>query len=399
MKGLGRNERLAKWSSRFLITSTLTIFSQGLFAQQLEGSIEVMPDSLSIKVGQMVMIGLGEFQLPEEADAILPEIKAGKVGGVVIYEKNIDPITPFSSLEAIMRRVQSASPIPVFTSIDEEGGRVTRLKSKYGFPTTKQAGELGQIDNLDSTYLYASQTASLLDSLGINLNYAPDIDIDVNPNNPVIGKLGRTYGANPAKVAAHGMAVVDAHRDNNVGTVLKHFPGHGSSSTDSHLDMTDVTDSWMFYELSPYKTMLDSGRVDGIMTAHIINQHLDSAKLPATLSKPIITGILREFMGFEGVVFSDDMQMHAISKHFGLKNAIKMAIDAGVDVLMFANNVPKTDKRTADEIHGMIIQLVRDGEITEDRVEASYQRIMQMKTNLGIVTEKKGAAESNPPEH
>lgn len=395
MKGLERNGPKAKWSSKFLIFSTLIIFSQGLFARQLEGSIEVMPDSLSIKVGQMVMIGLGEFRLPEEADAILPEIKAGKVGGVVIYEKNIDPITPFSSLQAIMRRTQSASPIPLFTSIDEEGGRVTRLKSKYGFPATKQAGELGQIDDLDSTYYYAAQTASLLDSLGINLNYAPDIDVDVNPNNPVISKLGRTYGPDPAKVAAHGMAVVDAHRVSNVGTVLKHFPGHGSSSTDSHLDMTDVTDSWMFYELAPYKMMLDSGRVDGIMTAHIINQHLDSAMLPATLSKPIITGILRDFMGFEGVVFSDDMQMHAISKQYGLKNAIKMAIDAGVDVLMFANNVPKTDKRSVDEIHGMIMQLVREGEVTEERVEASYQRVMKMKTDLGVVTEKKGAAESN----
>ncbi len=347
----------------------------------------------------MVMIGLGEFNLPEEADAILPEIKAGKVGGVVIYEKNIDPVTPFSSLRAIMRRVQTFSPIPLFTSIDEEGGRVTRLKSKYGFPTTMQAGQLGAINNLDSTYFYAYQTAELLDSLGINLNYAPDIDVDVNPDNPVIGRLGRTYSADPGEVAAHGMTVVDAHRANDVGTVLKHFPGHGSSSTDSHLDMTDVTDSWMFYELLPYKMMLDSGRVDGIMTAHIINQHLDSAKLPATLSKPIITGILRDFMGFEGVVFSDDMQMHAISKHFGLKNAIKMAIDAGVDVLMFANNVPKTDKRTADEIHSMIMQLVRDGDVTQERVDISYQRIMKMKEDLAIIEQKKGAAESNPPEH
>jgi beta-N-acetylhexosaminidase len=195
------------------------------------------------------------------------------------------------------------------------------------------------------------------------------------------------------------MAVVDAHRDSNVGTVLKHFPGHGSSSTDSHLDMTDVTDSWMFYELAPYKTMLDSGRVDGIMTAHIINEHLDSDKLPATLSKPIITGIIREFMGFKGVVFSDDMQMHAISKQYGLKNAIQMSIDAGVDVLMFANNVPQTDKRSADEIHSMIMQLVRDGEITEERVDASYERVMKMKANLGIIVQKKGAADSNPPEH
>lgn len=393
MRGLAQNGPKAKWSSKFLIFSALFLLSHGLFSQP-EATMAITPDSLSIKVGQMVMIGLGEFRLPENAGAILKEIKAGKVGGVVIYEKNIDPITPFSSLQAIMHRVQSVAPIPLFTSIDEEGGRVTRLKSKYGFPASKQAGQLGQLDQLDSTYHYAAQTARLLDSLGINLNYAPDIDVDVNPDNPVIGKLGRTYGSDPVKVAAHGMAVVDAHRAHSVGTVLKHFPGHGSSSTDSHLDMTDVTDSWMFYELAPYKTMLDSGRVDGIMTAHIINRHLDPDKLPATLSRPIITGILRDFMGYDGVVFSDDMQMHAISKHFGLKNAIKMAIDAGVDVLMFANNVPDTDKRSADEIHGMIMQLVRDGEVTEERVEASYQRVMQMKANLKIISEEP-AAESN----
>ena len=399
MRRLGQSAQKAKWSLRWLISSFLWLISSGLHGQDLEGQISVSPDSLSIKVGQMVMIGLGEFNLPEQADAVLSEIEAGKVGGVVVYEKNIDPLTPFSSLKATLSRVQSASPIPLFTSIDEEGGRVTRLKSKYGFPATKQAGELGAMKNLDSTYYYALQTASLLDSLGINLNYAPDIDVDVNPENPVIGKLGRTYSADPNEVAAHGIAVVDAHRANNVGTVLKHFPGHGSSSTDSHLDMTDVTDSWMFYELSPYRKMLDSGRVDGIMTAHIINQHLDSAKLPATLSKSIITGILRDFMGYDGVVFSDDMQMHAISQHFGLKNAIKMAIDAGVDVLMFANNVPKTDKRSADEIHSMIMQLVRDGDIAEERINMSYERILKMKSDLQILTEKKGVAESNPPEH
>jgi beta-N-acetylhexosaminidase len=244
------------------------------------------------------------------------------------------------------------------------------------------------MNNTDSTYYYAELTANTLSKLGININYAPDIDVNINPASPAIGKLGRSYSSDPAIVASNAAAVVKAHRAYNVGTVLKHFPGHGSSSTDTHKDLTDVTNTWRFTELLPYKTLLDSGLVDAVMTAHIINEHLDSSKTPATLSKTIMTDILRGFLGFNGVVFSDDMQMHAISKQYGTAQAIKMTINAGVDVIMFAHNVPQADKKPAEDIHSMVVQMVLNGDISEERINESYNRIMTFKRKLGLFNAK-----------
>jgi beta-N-acetylhexosaminidase len=345
-------------------------------------------DSIAIKVGQMIMVGIGDFNSPNIENKIYDAAKAGIIGGVIVYEKNINAADPINSLTKIISRLQQSSTIPLFVSIDEEGGHVNRLKSKYGFPQTKKAEQLGKMNNTDSTYYYAELTANTLSKLGINLNYAPDIDVNINPASPAIGKLGRSYSSDPAIVASNAAAVVKAHRAYNVGTVLKHFPGHGSSSTDTHKDLTDVTNTWRFTELLPYKTLLDSGLVDAVMTAHIINEHLDSSKTPATLSKTIMTDILRGFLGFNGVVFSDDMQMHAISKQYGTAQAIKMTINAGVDVIMFAHNVPQADKKPAEDIHSMVVQMVLNGDISEERINESYNRIMTFKRKLGLFNAK-----------
>jgi beta-N-acetylhexosaminidase len=345
-------------------------------------------DSIAIKVGQMIMVGIGDFNSPNIENKIYDAAKAGIIGGVIVYEKNINAADPINSLTKIISRLQQSSTIPLFVSIDEEGGHVSRLKSKYGFPQTKKAEQLGKMNNTDSTYYYAELTANTLSKLGINLNYAPDIDVNINPASPAIGKLGRSYSSDPAIVASNAAAVVKAHRAYNVGTVLKHFPGHGSSSTDTHKDLTDVTNTWRFTELLPYKTLLDSGLVDAVMTAHIINEHLDSSKTPATLSKTIMTDILRGFLGFNGVVFSDDMQMHAISKQYGTAQAIKMTINAGVDVIMFAHNVPQADKKPAEDIHSMVVQMVLNGDISEERINESYNRIMTFKRKLGLFNAK-----------
>lgn len=341
-------------------------------------------DSIAIKVSQMIMVGIGDFNSPNVENKIYDAAKAGIIGGVIVYEKNINASDPINSLSKIITRLQDASIIPLFVSIDEEGGVVNRLKSKYGFPQTRKAEQLGKMNNTDSTFHYATLTASTLSKLGINLNYAPDVDVNINPASPAIGKLGRSYSSDPAIVASNAAQVVKAHRAYNVGTVLKHFPGHGSSSTDTHKDLTDVTNTWRFTELLPYKMLLDSGLVDAVMTAHIINEHLDSDKTPATLSKMIMTDILRGFLGFDGVIFSDDMQMHAISKHYGTGQAIKMAINAGVDVVMFAHNVPQADKKPAEDIHNLIVQMVLNGDISEERINESYQRIMTFKKDIGI---------------
>ena len=339
-------------------------------------------DSLSLMVGQMLIVGVGDFSYIRKDEQIIKDVEQGLVGGIIIYEKNINKKNPEKQLRRTISTITSKAQIPLFVSIDEEGGKVNRLKPKYGFPKTVEAGYLGELDNLDSTYYYASSTARLLDTLGINVNYAPDVDVAINPKNPVIAGIGRSFSADPNKVTAHAKAVIQAHRQNNVLTVLKHFPGHGSSHADTHKGIADVSNYWQFSELVPYRQLLDSGYVDAIMTAHIVNKHLDPDGLPGTLSPFMLSEVLRGFLKYDGVVFSDDMQMHAISKHYGFEESIKLAIEAGVDVLMFAHNVPGNEARSSAEIHQIIMNFVNSGQISEDRIRRSYDRIMKLKTKL-----------------
>ncbi len=341
-------------------------------------------DSLDIHIGQMIMIGIGERKTYDDNDSFLRHLENGYVGGIIFYEKNIDRKDPKGSMRELVLGYQKKSMIPLFVSIDEEGGRVNRLKQKYGFLETRSAAKLAKAENLDTTKYYTLNAVNNMFQTGINLNYAPDVDLATNPNNPVIAKVERSFGRDPNEVAKQAQAVVETHHLMGVGTVLKHFPGHGSSKSDTHFGVADVTDYWLFEELKPYKALLDSGMVDGIMTAHIVNANLDDRKLPATLSDKIITGILREFLKFDGVVFSDDMQMHAISKQYGFENAVKMAILAGVDVLMFANNVPGYENVTVKDLHSYIKQMVQSGQISKERIKESYDRVIKMKEKLGI---------------
>ncbi|WP_422361206.1 glycoside hydrolase family 3 protein [Reichenbachiella sp.] len=366
--------------NRFFLFAFLALSITNIQAQQVTNTEDSV--SLDVMIGQLILTGIGDFSyLPDDAE-IINEVKAGKVGGVILFEKNINAERPKVQLRRTIDSLKAAASIPLFISIDEEGGRVNRLKPKYGFPVTKQAGELGSINNLDTTAFYANNTASTLKEYGINVNYAPDVDVAINPDNPVIAKLGRSYSDDPKTVALHAQKVIEVHRDNNVLTVLKHFPGHGSSRNDSHLGVADVSATWQFAELMPYKYLLDSGSVDAIMTAHIVNEHLDPEKLPATLSPYMINNILRGVLNYQGVVFTDDMQMHAISKNYGFEESIKMAINAGVDVMLFCNNVPGNERRTPSQIHAIISNYVDQGEISEGRIRESYNRIMYLKSKL-----------------
>lgn len=343
-------------------------------------------DSLDIKIGQMVMIGIGSIDEYDSTDRLVKYIEDGYVGGIVLYEKNILRKNPKPALKNLVCNYQTKPNIPLFISIDEEGGRVNRLKTKYGFLPTISAAKMARLNNTDSVSHYISNIVSNMYEVGINLNYAPDVDLAVNPYNPVIAKVERSYGLDPAEVSKYAMEIVKQHRLMGIGTVLKHFPGHGSSKSDTHLGIADVTNYWRFEELRPYKMMLDSGMVDAVMTAHIVNANLDHRKYPSTLSDKVVTGILRDFLNYEGVVFSDDMQMMAISDHYGFENAVKLAILAGVDVLMFANNVPGSENVTVKDLHGMIRKLVDSGEISESSINESYNRILKMKSDLGLLS-------------
>lgn len=335
--------------------------------------------SLDEKIGQMIMIGINDRKKISSTDTLLIEIKSGKVGGIIFFEKNISSTASSETLKKLISDLQASASTPLFMSIDEEGGKVHRLKEKYGFVPMPSAGYLGNLNNLDSTTYYTTNLAKELKELGINLNYAPCLDLATNPNNPIIAKVGRSYSADPAIVAQQATASILAHHEQGVKTIVKHFPGHGSSSSDSHLGIVDVTNQWNVIELMPYNTLIKSGNIDAVMTAHIINEHLDASKLPGTLSKVIVTDILRNMLDFKGVVFSDDMQMYAISKNYGQENAIKLSILAGVDVLVFGNNVTATDRIKASEIHAIIKKLVLSGEIPESRINEAYERILTLK--------------------
>jgi beta-N-acetylhexosaminidase len=335
--------------------------------------------TLDEKIGQMILVGINGRTSLTADDSLRKEIAEGKMGGIILFEKNITPENSKENMRKLIADMQLEAPMHLFMSIDEEGGKVHRLKEKYGFVKMPSAAYLGETKNTDSTFYYTKGLAVLLADLGFDINFAPDVDVALNPNNPVIAKVGRSYSAVPKEVSAHSIANIKAHHLFGVKTVLKHFPGHGSSMTDSHLGITDVTKQWNASELIPYKEIIKSGNCDAIMTAHIVNCKLDTSCLPATLSKVIVTGLLRNELKFQGVVFSDDMQMYAISKNYGLENAIRMSILAGVDVLVFGNNVNASDRIKASTIHAIISKMVASGEISESRIDESFRRIMELK--------------------
>lgn len=339
-------------------------------------------DSLDIKIGQMLMMGLDDFTKLDKSQPMFRSIENGMLGNVILFEKHINRRGSAKNLTKITSYIQQIAPTPVLISIDEEGGRVNRLKPKYGFPITISAQCLGDLDDADSTGFYTARSAKTMSQLGINMNIAPNVDVNINPENPVIGLKERSYSEDYRKVTMHADAMVDAQSKEGVINVLKHFPGHGSSASDTHLGIADVSTSWMWEELFPYRSLIDSGKIQAIMTAHIVNERLDESRTPATLSKKIMTGLLRDFMGFKGVIISDDMQMHAISKYYGFEEAIVLSINAGVDILAFANNTDLTEKITLDYIHGIVKKNVLLGNIPAARVEESYQRIMHLKKQL-----------------
>lgn len=341
-------------------------------------------DSLDIKIGQMILIG---FPKAEVDPIVLNEIKQGKVGTIILFEKNI-PKSPasFAALKKIIWTYQNAAPVPLFVAIDQEGGKVNRLKDKYGFPRSITAQEMGR--SLDSVKFYAESIASNLAGLGININFAPCVDLGINKNNTVIYAVGRSFSANPDSVALYAEEYIKPHRKFGVITVLKHFPGHGSSLADTHVGVADVTKTWSEQELIPYQRLLDKEMVDGIMSAHIVNAELDQRKLPGTLSSRMIDSLLRKTMKYDGVVFSDDMQMHAITKQYGMEEAIKLAIQAGVDILCFSNNIMGSEVRTVDKVHEIIRKLVENGTISKERINESFERIIKLKGRLSSSPEE-----------
>jgi beta-N-acetylhexosaminidase len=336
----------------------------------------------------MMMLGFRGTRITD-SDSIWADIVDRHLGGVVLFDYDVPSRTPVrnvsspAQLKSLTATLQNAAGGDLLIAIDQEGGRVNRLKERLGFPATVSAKRLGSIDNQDTTRAYASRTAGVLRELGINMNFAPVVDLDLNPDNPVIGGIERSFGSTSEIVTRHARLFVEAHRGMGVATVLKHFPGHGSSAGDTHLGVTDVTDTWRQTELEPYRELISEGLCRVVMTAHVVHRGLDAGGLPGTLSRAVVTDVLRDSLGFDGVIVSDDLQMGAVREYYGLEETIRLALDAGVDILTFANNSvyePDIGARAMD----VILNLVDDGQVTRARLEESYMRILELKNELGL---------------
>jgi beta-N-acetylhexosaminidase len=342
--------------------------------------------SLDKQIGQMLLVGFRGTTLIDD-NHIIRDLEEYNIGGVILYEKDGPTqsrprnIESPNQLKELVSALKTHSTEKLFVAIDQEGGAVNRLKTSYGFPRTVTAQYLGALNNEDSTRYYASSIASTLDDMGINLNFAPVVDLNVNPQSPAIGALGRSFSANADTVVFHAGIFIEEHNKLGILNSCKHFPGHGSATADSHLGLTDITNTWSDIELEPYRNLISSGKCKIIMSAHVFNQKLDP-NYPATLSKSILTGILREQLKFKGVIISDAMEMGAITENYGAKEAIEKAINAGCDLLLFSNNVTSYNSEVVPQTITTIQNLVNEGKITKGRIAESYLRIMALKRHL-----------------
>ena len=341
--------------------------------------------SLEQKIGQMLMVGFhGTTATPETK--ICKDIHTYNVGAVILFDYNPvnknEPknIATKKQLKKLTKQLQACSADgKLLIAVDQEGGKVQRLKSKYGFygkfPKASDVIKMDQ-SQIKSTYEKMSQE---LQSVGINYDLAPVVDLDINQHNHVIHGLGRSFGKDPKIVAKYASTFIDAMHTHGVLTSLKHFPGHGSSEGDTHKGFVDVTNLWQESEVAPYHLL--KNKADTVMVAHVFNKKLDK-KYPASLSYKTITKMLRGKLDYHGVVITDDLQMGAISKKYGLKNTLKLAINAGDDILLIGNQLdPKQVKSTKKLVH-TIVSLVKSGEVKAESIDKAYARIQTLKEKL-----------------
>jgi len=344
--------------------------------------------ALDRMIGEMIILGFKGTEV-DNTFKIVKDINKYYIGGVILFDYDVpsksfprnivDPKQTKKLIEDLKKITRS----DLFIAVDAEGGYVNRLKAEYGFMQIESAQTMGESDP-QNTFLKASPLGMELDYLGFNLNFAPVVDVNINKDNPVIGHLERSFSDDPVKVYEHAGYFIDAMHQYNIITAIKHFPGHGSSTEDSHLGLVDITDTYNEeVELFPFKKLIEGGKTDIIMTAHIMNTNIDPDN-PATLSSIFLKDILRGRLNYEGVIVSDDMQMGAIATYFGFEEAIVRAINAGCDLLIFSNNGREYDDDIAGKAVEVIKKAVGEGKITEEEIISSHNRIKELKEKYGI---------------
>ena len=323
------------------------------------------------KIGQLFMVGFTGTTVTPELTSFIKEYKPG---GVILFSRNLESIEQIVELTNELQRASSTSPLLI--SIDQEGGRVSRLPK--GFTIFPSCELIGRCNSSELAYAAAATIATELKAVGINMNMAPVLDVNSNPDNPVIGD--RAFSSVPEEVGEMALVTVAGLQDNKVVACGKHFPGHGDTNADSHKELPVVEASrerLEAMEFPPFRRAVAAG-VATMMTAHVLYKGLDD-QLPATLSPGIITNLLREEMRYDGVVLTDDLEMHAIVDHYGVGDAAVRAVLAGCDVLLICK---ERDREIA--AFEAVEKAVASGIIDGERLNQSVARIQRVKKRFLI---------------
>lgn len=348
--------------------------------------------TLRNKIGQMLVIGFNGCDI-QDTSPVAQWLSNDGLGGVLLFDKDVATgfhgknLQSQSQIKRLIHQLNHYSSkssakidgLPLLIALDYEGGVVDRLTQIEGCRITMKATEQAKLSEvaLDEEF---SQMASTLKDLGFNLNFAPVVDLQLNDQHGIIGKLGRSFSTNPELVSYIARQFVDVFSRYGIASCYKHFPGHGSAIGDTHEGFVDVTDTFQRSELIPYHSLVQNrDKPTMVMTAHVVNRHLDSKGLPATLSYDILTGLLRDTIGFDGVIISDDLHMQAIAHHYSLEEALCLTINAGADMVIIANQL---GEHSASEVIDIIERLVINKKIDQQRIDDAFRRIKRLKQQI-----------------
>lgn len=339
--------------------------------------------TLEQMIGQMLIVGFSGTEAGDAGvEAVRQQLAEGVIGGVILLDRNIRSPEQLRGLSGALNPADLA--IPAFISVDQEGGRVQRLAPDKGFngwdsaDGVRQSAETGAAD---FTLRYYTTRAKALHAVGVNLNFAPVVDLNINPKNPIIGRLGRSFSKQSAVVSALAADFVRGHRANGVLTSIKHFPGHGSSTDDSHKTLPSISKTWQDDELGPYRALARQNLIDMAMMGHLFHPDFsDAAGRPSSISRKGVQA-LRAIIGDTAVIVTDDLQMQAVRALYPDAEAAVQAVLAGNDVLLFST-YKQPDAAIGTKMNAAIRQAVQEGRITEQRIAESYYRILRIKQQM-----------------
>ena len=336
--------------------------------------------TLEQKIGQIMLIGFDGTTVDVELRRMLSQYH---VGGVILFARNVQSPQQVAALTNELQQIAIESGSPgLFIAIDQEGGRVARLTEDKGFTEFPSAMALTATRDPQNAYRVAVTMAAEMRAVGINVDFAPDLDVNNNPANPVIGI--RSFSSDPQKVAEYGLAFATGLQENGVLAFGKHFPGHGDTGIDSHIDLPLVSHDRIRLdqiELVPFQAAI-TANVAGIMSAHVTFPAIDPTPgLAATLSRPVLTDLLRDELGFKGLIATDSLEMGALAaKGYPPQVGAPLALAAGADVLLF-----NRDHAMHRQAFANLVQAVKDGKISQEQLDDSVQRMLQTKHRFGLL--------------